>query len=345
MNAKRTIRKILFIGFWLCIGGGMLTLLLAAINKKNKGECRGYTITIRGGEKNRFIDNKDVEQLLLKTNGGKIQGRAVQSIDLNRMEQEIRKNVWISSAEIWFDNKDELHVNITEKEPLARIFTTEGTSFYIDSAANRLPLSDKLSARVPVFTGFTGKSQLGDKDSLLLNDIKQTADFILHDDFWMAQVSQIDITPERRFEMIPVVGNHVVKLGRGGDIKKKFRRLMVFYQQVLSKTGFDKYRTIDVQFEGQVVASRFDTRSGVDSAQLRRNVEKLLKGATDESAAELPEVAPGRYVIEADSTELNEEPPAPAAQPAKQPGNRAAGHDKPAPVKQPRAVMPARTHQ
>ncbi len=59
----------------------------------------------------------------------------------------------------------------------------------------------------------------------------------MNDPFWMAQVAQIDITAERTFEMTPVVGNHLVKLGNGEDMDKKFHRLMVFYKQVLSKTG------------------------------------------------------------------------------------------------------------
>lgn len=287
MNAKKTIRKILFIAFWLCIGGGMLTLLLAAIRKKNNGLCKGYSITISGGEKNRFIDNKDVEQVLLKAAGGSIKGQSVASVNLNQMEQVLEKNVWISKAELYFDNKDQLHISVTEKEPVARIFTTENNSFYIDSAANRLPLSDKLSARVPVFTGFPDKQQLNAKDSVLLCDVRKTAVFILGDNFWMSQVSQIDITAERAFEMVPVVGNHIVKLGRGDDIEQKFRRLLIFYQQVLSKTGFDKYRLIDVQYAGQVVASRFGTDAKVDSAQLRRNVEKLLKASQDTEAGSI----------------------------------------------------------
>ncbi|MEQ1677194.1 MAG: hypothetical protein ABL876_10865, partial [Chitinophagaceae bacterium] len=66
MNGKSTIRKVVFITVWLCIGGGMLTLLLAAISKKNKGECKGYSISIKGMQNTNsasccaFIDQKDV---------------------------------------------------------------------------------------------------------------------------------------------------------------------------------------------------------------------------------------------------------------------------------------------
>jgi cell division protein FtsQ len=170
-----------------------------------------------------------------------------------------------------------LHITITEKEPIARVFTVSGHSFYLDSAANRMPLSEKLSARLPVFTGFTDAQKLNKNDSNLLKEVTVVANYILKDSFWMAQVAQLDITPERNFEMIPLVGNHIVKLGNGQNVDMKFRRLMVFYRQVLSKTGFDKYKIIDVQYAGQVVVSKNEGIEKVDAAQLKNNIEKLIK--------------------------------------------------------------------
>jgi cell division protein FtsQ len=303
MNARTTIRKVLFIAVWLCIGGGMFTLLLAAISKKNKGECKDYHIIIKGAQNNLFIDKKDVEQLLMKTAKGNIKGRPVASFNLHELEQTLEQNTWIDEAELYFDNRDILHVTVIEKEPVARIFTTAGNSFYIDSLGREMPLSDKMSARVPVFTNFPDKKILSSKDSLLLNDVRATANFIVHDPFWMSQTAQIDITADRNLEMVPVIGNHLVKLGNGDDIAGKFRRLMLFYKQVLSKTGFDKYKVINVRYKGQVVASRYADDTKIDSVQLRKNVEKLLQQARDaqnDTVIKAMQVT-GKYTIEVDS--------------------------------------------
>lgn len=301
MNAKTTIRKIVFVAVWLCIGAGMFTLLLAAISKKNRGECQDYIITLNGAHNNFFIDSKDVEQLVMKATKGKIKGEPVASFKLHELEQMLEHNTWIDEAELYFDNRDVLHITVTEKEPVARLFTTAGNSFYIDSLGRKMPLSDKLSARVPVFTGFPDKKKLSAADSVLLNDVRLTANHIMNDPFWMSQVAQIDITPERNFEMVPVVGNHLVKLGNGDDINKKFRRLMVFYQQVLSKTGFDKYKVIDVQYKGQVVVSKYAGNAKVDSIQLRRNVEKLLRQSIEAENDTIVRAIPPIGKLEADS--------------------------------------------
>jgi cell division protein FtsQ len=258
------------------IGGGMVILLAAAMHKQNNDRCKDYRITIKGAKDNLFIDQQDVEKLLMDATNGKLKNQLLSSFDLGLLEHTLKSNQWISKADLYFDNHDVLHVTVIEKEPVARVFTVAGNSYYIDREGSRLPLSPMMSARVPVFTGFPDKKILKGNDSILFRQVQNMAVFILNDPFWMAQVSQVDITPERNFEMIPVVGNHLVKFGNGDAIEKKFHRLFVFYKQVLSKAGFEKYRTIDVQYAGQVVASSKTGNPKVDSVQLRKNVEKLL---------------------------------------------------------------------
>jgi len=295
MNTKATIRKVLFAMLWISIGGGMLTLLIAAIGKKNRELCNDYMITIKSGLDNisttcmqdsascAFIDEKDITRLLTAAVGADLKGRKTAEINLRQLEQLLKDNVWIKDAEMWFDNRNVLQVSVKERSPIARIFTTTGNSFYIDSSGFRMPLSEKMSIRVPVFTDFPEKKIYTAKDSLLLHDVKKMAEFILNDPFWMSQVAQIDINAEGNpmaigFEMIPVVGNNLVKLGNGNDIDKKFNRLMTFYKEVLSKTGFDVYSTVDVQYAGQVIGTKRGTeKKEVDLAKLRVNVENLLK--------------------------------------------------------------------
>jgi cell division protein FtsQ len=278
VNTKRIIQKIVFVTLTLAACSGLVVLLVAAIGKKNHERCKDYVIKIKGIENKFFIGEKDVLKLITATTNGKIKDEPITDFNLRRLEQVLKDNAWIKNANLYFDNRDVLHISLTEKEPIARIFTTSGKSFYIDSGAKQMPLSDKMSARVPVFTNFPNKRFLSTKDSSLLNDVKKTALYILNDPFWMSQTEQIDITEDGTFEMVPTVGNHVVKLGNGEDIDKKFHRLFVFYQQVLSKTSFDKYNILDVQYSGQVIGSK-EKMTRIDSVQLKKNIEKLLKEA------------------------------------------------------------------
>jgi cell division protein FtsQ len=278
VTTKQIIKKIIFVALTLTACSGLVILLVAAIGKRNHELCKDYVITINGAKKNLFINETDINKLLNSGLNGKIKNEPITGFNLRKLEQLLKGNAWVKNANLYFDNREVLHVSVEEKEPIARIFTTARRSYYIDSEGEKMPLSNMLSARVPVFTNFPDKRVLSVKDSVLLDHVKRTASFILDDSFWMAQTEQIDITEDRSFEMIPTIGNHIVKLGNGDDIEKKFHRLFIFYQQVLSKTSFDKYRTVDVQYAGQVIGSR-TKMSKVDSMQLRKNIEKLLQEA------------------------------------------------------------------
>lgn len=280
MNTKGTIKRIAIVAMWLVIGSGMIILLAAAMRKEKSDRCSSYTITIKGASENLFVTKEDVARLISKATGGRIKGQSMSAFDLRKLEKMLEDNVWIRDAEMYFDNKEALHVTVTEREPLARVFTTAGKSYYIDADQKLMPVPDKLTAKLPVFTGFPEKKKLNAADSVLLGQVRDMASFIQGNLFWKAQVSQVDITEERDFEMVPVVGNHIVKLGKGDDAAKKFHRLFVFYKEVLSKAGFDAYKTIDVQYAGQVVAIKGTPTKG-DIKQSRENIEKLMQLARD----------------------------------------------------------------
>lgn len=304
MNTKKTIRKILFVAMWLAIGTGMLSLLIAAMGRQKKDNCRDYTIHISGDKDGEFfLDEKDILKLLKAATNGKIKGQPKAGFNLQRMENLLEDNQWVEDAQIYFDNKDVLHISVTEYKPVARIFTNNGHSYYLGENGKLMNLSDKLNARLPVFTDFPEKKIQKEEDSLLRQDIILTAGMINKHPFWSSQVAQIDISEEnwREFTMIPVVGNHIIRLGDGSNMEDKLNRLLLFYKQVLSKGGLDKYKTIDVRFAGQVVGGKSENPK-VDSVQLRKNVEQLLKQIKEmeklnEAEAKLPTAVPMQPVV------------------------------------------------
>ena len=278
MASKKHIRKILFTLLWLVAGAGTLVLLVASIKSRNDKLCSGYEIEIVGGGDHWFMDKNDVVQVLTNNGAYKLKGRPIKNFDLRRLEDKLSKDVWIREAELFFDNNNLLRVKIEEREPIARIFTVNNNSFYVDSAGEQLPLSDKFSARLPVFTGFpSDKPKRNGPDSALLRQVKEVSNYLLKHPFWMAQIAQVDITPDKRFEMMPTIGNHIIEFGNGMDADKKFGRLMTFYKEVLSKTGMNIYEKINVQYDKQVIGVRRGAAtSRFDSLQAARRLEMLI---------------------------------------------------------------------
>ncbi len=275
------MRRVVAVITWGVVGAGVLVLLVAAIRYRNSNTCKGFRIEIAGPSAGLFIDKKGIADLLNAAGAGKGQDKPIQSFDLHRLETALEKNVWIRDAQLFFDNNGILRVNVIERAPAARIFTRDGSSFYVDSSGVQLPLQDKIPARLPVFTGYpAAKIRLQGKDSLLTVGILRMSDLIRKDTFWSSQVAQVDITDDRLFELEPEIGRHRVTFGDGNDIEQKFHRLFLFYKEVLSRTGFDKYDRIDVSYAGQVLGTKKGSeQSRYDSLQGMNNIRQLIHSA------------------------------------------------------------------
>ncbi|HCL05633.1 MAG TPA: hypothetical protein DHW64_06580 [Chitinophagaceae bacterium] len=246
-------KKRLIQAAWILAGVGTVVLMGAAMQKKNRKTCTDIKIEITGIEENMFIDEKDILELVNQSR--KVIGAPVSMLNLRSMETALEKNPWVKNAEMFLDNQQVLQIQIEERQPVARVFTMQGGSFYLDSTGVRLPLSDKLSARVPMFTGFPSDNlKLSKPDSSLLKDVVKLGRYILADSFWTAQVAQVDIEPGRQFELIPVFGDHVVSIGKAENLEAKFNRLYTFYKQAWLQHGIHYYEKINVQFDKQVVA-------------------------------------------------------------------------------------------
>lgn len=279
---------------WLGVAIGMGTVITAAMRAQEAGVCNGYNIQIEGFKEGVLFTSKEqIAELLKAATKGDVKGQPKSEFNLPVIEDLLEQSAWVYNADLYFDNNNVLHANVTERKPLARVFTNLGASFYIDEAGKQIPLSDKVSLDLPVFTGYPSKKIMNGADSVLVQNVIATASFINEDPFWNAQVAQIDInncgTDCWTMSMIPVVGNHKVDLGDGTDIASKFHRLYLFYDQVLKRTGFDKYQKIDVQYNGQVIGVK-GHYSKVDSIQLRKNIESLLQQSRQSN--EMLEIAP-----------------------------------------------------
>jgi cell division protein FtsQ len=270
--------------FWIGLSVSALTLLIAAMEARSSKPCKDVNISIIAGANAMFVDKGDVRNVL-DFIGGKLVGKSMKEFDLSKMEDSLESNPWVSSAELYFDNNRVLHVKVEEREPIARVFTAKGNSFYIDTTLTRLPLSEKFTPRLPVFTGFPSeKTKWKGSDSILLNQMKDISLFLAADSFWMAQIDQIDINPQKQFVMVPKVGEHTILFGDGADAAKKFRKLYAFYDEVMSKTGWNQYSTVHVGFRGQVVGTRKDAMEiRSDTTLARQLVKQMIKSQREEA--------------------------------------------------------------
>jgi cell division protein FtsQ len=287
IKIRYSFKNILLATFWTAMGGATVFLLVAAIKSKPAKHCKSIAINIHGVSNNFFVDRMDIHNTVSAGEGIDFIGKPIGSFNLKKLETELEKNVWIKSAELFFDNNEILQVTVQEREPIARVFTSTGTTFYIDDELAMLPLSEKFSARLPVFTGFPGdKKILSKADSNLLAEIKTISLVLQKDSFSMAMIEQVDITAQGIFEMIPKIGNQLIVFGDATDAAAKLNKLKIFYKEIMVKAGWNSYSVINVQYKNQVVAKRKGAEDIAADSLRTMQIMKLIAERAQQQAGD-----------------------------------------------------------
>jgi cell division protein FtsQ len=309
MKHNYSIKKILLAIMWLGITVSVTVLLVAAIRKNDTAPCRAVEVNIFGIETDeKFVDENDVLQTIETVCGQNPVGKATGAFNLRKIEAELQKSAWVKSAQLFFDNASVLKVKIYEREPVARIFTTAGSTYYIDTALKMLPLSDKFSARLPLFTGFPSDGiVLSAADSSLLKEVRDISLALQKDSFCMAMIEQVDINAQRNFEMIPKVGNQLIVFGNAEDAGTKFDKLKLFYKNILIKTGWSKYSVINVQYKNQVVAKlRGQEDKTADSVRTLQLMQLIADNAARMAEDSVQSIRQDNSTNTADSTMIQQ---------------------------------------
>ncbi|RKR85455.1 cell division protein FtsQ [Mucilaginibacter gracilis] len=271
-------RKIL-IGFAWVTGIGGIVALMSFIEHKQAGVvCTEVKIFIPGNQY--FIDKEEVDNILqVKSNA--LIGHKLEDINIHALEEKLRANPFIESAEVYMEMDGVIHVSISQRQPILRIVNKYDQDFYIDQHGLKIPLSQNFTARVLVATGQIDELFANRVDSVhndIAKNLFKTADFIRKDSLWNAQIVQIYVNNNHELELIPRVGNHRILLGNADSLSNKFANLLAFYKQALPKVGQDAYTVINIKYANQVVGIKGEALLKQDSINKRK---ALLNKSTD----------------------------------------------------------------
>lgn len=282
MNEKRkiSIRKILQTVLTLVLAGVCIVAMVSAANRQDKQKISELNIHIKNPRYG-FIDTVQVKNMLLTDRHIDINKTGIGRLNLYRMEKEVSTNPYVEDAQVFIDNRKVLNVFVTQRIPVARLFDQAGNSYYLDHTLKAMPLSSRY---VHYTTVVTNVPVLKD-DSMgiaLKAQIVALVKYIDRDTFWGAQISQIIVTDNYEYELVPVLGKQKILLGDTSRLDEKFSNLFAFYKKVMNRVGWDKYTVLDLRYEGQVVASpSLPWKAPVDKAVANMNWVQSIIGADD----------------------------------------------------------------
>ena len=254
---KRINWKAVFAVFaWVVCLSGLVLLMSFIEREKTTLICKDVKVIIPGNQN--FIERAEVDQILLE-HGGKLVGREIKNISIQKLEAGLQANPFIRFAKVYADMDGTVNVQISQREPVLRIINTANLDFYVDKEGNKIPVSDNFTANVLIANGLIYEDFGGKVDTLktrLARDLYKTASFIAADTLWNNQIEQLYVNQKSEIEMIPRVGDQRILLGNADSLEVKFANLYVFYKKALPRVGWATYKTINIKYTNQIIGER-----------------------------------------------------------------------------------------
>jgi cell division protein FtsQ len=199
--------------------------------------------------------NKNELIRLVKGADNDVLNKKLTQINCETIEKAVEKHQAILKAEVYtviekdsISYKGVLAIRVKHREPVVRIMS-ETASYYLDEFGGKIPISSNYSANVLATTGYFSEKYA----------VEQLLPFVLfieNDEFWQAQIEQIHIEKTGDVLLTPLVGEHIIEFGALDDYQKKLKKMKAFYQQVLARNNWNKYKTVSLKYNNQVIAKR-----------------------------------------------------------------------------------------
>lgn len=207
---------------------------------------------------NKFVNEEEIKGVLMAVATENAELATSREVNLQMLEEELLAFSFVKTAEASRDIKGNLVIDIHQDEPIARLLANSGKGAYISRERNLLPLSRKFTSRVIAITGAGADSLLSET---FLNGSKgkricALIDYINQDPFLAKQIAQMQVNRWMGITLYPQIGKQEIEFGKAVDFDKKFKKLNTYYKEIVPKRGWNAYRVVKLQYDGQIVCKR-----------------------------------------------------------------------------------------
>jgi len=214
----------------------------------------------------KYVTQSSINEYLY-ISGYDIVGNKFKNIDLAKLKKELDKEFYIKEVDIYRSENGVIEVKVTQKIPIARIYTLSGLSFYIDVEGTFLPIFKNYASYVPVFNGnipqpddscFVHRHNVSDTFYIktVYKEIYDLTMLLRKNNFLKFIIDQIYVAPENEYEMIPKIGDFLIMFGNIEDAEIKLRNLEAYFKEGAPKLGWNRYSSINLKYTNQIVCTK-----------------------------------------------------------------------------------------
>jgi cell division protein FtsQ len=225
---------------------GGIGFLYGFSNQRNSQQIITKSVVKFQSNEPYFLTEEIVNKLLIQNNAI-VKKQAKSVIDLYKLEEQVLESPYVEKVSLFITVDGNLNTVIKQREPIARILNGN-SSYYIDSQAVKVPISENYSARVPVISGISNEKEVSSL-IVLLNRI-------VDDNFLSKEIIGIELRAQNEYMFTVRSGNYRINFGDLTEIDSKIKKLKAFYSKVFLDSTIHKYKTINIKYHNQVVGEK-----------------------------------------------------------------------------------------
>jgi cell division protein FtsQ len=225
---------------------GGIGFLYGFSNQRNSQQIITKSVVKFQSNEPYFLTEEIVNKLLIQNNAT-VKKQAKSVIDLYKLEEQVLESPYVEKVSLFITVDGNLNTVIKQREPIARILNGN-SSYYIDSQAVKVPISENYSARVPVISGISNEKEVSSL-IVLLNRI-------VDDNFLSKEIIGIELRAQNEYMFTVRSGNYRINFGDLNEIDSKIKKLKAFYSKVFLDSTIHKYKTINIKYHNQVVGEK-----------------------------------------------------------------------------------------
>jgi len=261
--------KILLIVLWVSLATGTAVLMGFSNRNHEVKPCAGLLIRMEQEGPDPLLTVHDLRKQLV-ARFGTFENKTIDEINLEELIRFLRKNPSLDRVDAHMSIEGKLIIEVRQCQPLVRLISASGQNLYMDIHGKILPANPAYPVRVivangafvvPVKAGMsifpdTGKKQGSAKKYSTLAAIHSLAGMMASDSVLHALIEQIYIKPDGTIRLATKAGMHSIEFGDTSDAAEKFENLKTFYKDGLPRTGWQKYKVINLMYKNQVVCTK-----------------------------------------------------------------------------------------
>ncbi|MBR5253979.1 MAG: hypothetical protein IKV46_02940 [Bacteroidales bacterium] len=236
-----------------------LLVIIANVTIKNLNVSKvDIEVIYKGSDQ---LITKNQVSILLNKKYGSFTNYKRKEIDEEEIEMFLKKMNFVHSVDVYLDLLGVLKVSVVQNNPILRIINNRGEQYYIDDEGNVCNILKRKSANVLIVNGDIGEALRGVQkiDSVKTPIIYNTyiiASKLRQNGILYNQIDQIYYDKKTKYELLPKVGDYVIRFGGMENIDDKFLKLDNLYKEGFLEFGWDNYSEVKLEFDGQVVCVR-----------------------------------------------------------------------------------------